>query len=102
MTRLAVIEKEKCNPNSCDWLCFKLCPINRTGEDCIVNKLKTIKKMLIDFEGTKDNCSYFEVYCPKCDKAGQRKIYWNSYSHKGRSKRGRINWKKEAKQNDTN
>ncbi|MEE9525167.1 MAG: ribosome biogenesis/translation initiation ATPase RLI [Candidatus Woesearchaeota archaeon] len=34
--RLAIVEKEKCNPTGCgDWLCIKLCPVNRTGEECI-------------------------------------------------------------------
>ncbi len=37
MTRIAVIEKEKCNPSGCgDYLCIRLCPVNRTGEECIV------------------------------------------------------------------
>ena len=35
--RIAVIEKEKCNPSGCgDFLCIRVCPINRTGEECIV------------------------------------------------------------------
>jgi ATP-binding cassette subfamily E protein 1 len=37
MTRIAVIEKEKCNPHGCgNYLCIRLCPINRTGKECIV------------------------------------------------------------------
>ena len=37
MTRIAVIEKEKCNPVGCgNFLCMKLCPVNRMGEECIV------------------------------------------------------------------
>lgn len=37
MTRIAVIEKEKCHPTQCgDWLCIRVCPINRTGKECIV------------------------------------------------------------------
>ncbi|MBW2971354.1 ribosome biogenesis/translation initiation ATPase RLI [Candidatus Woesearchaeota archaeon] len=36
MTRIAVIEKEKCNPIKCGWLCVKLCPVNRTGKECIL------------------------------------------------------------------
>lgn len=37
MSRIAVIEKEKCNPIGCgDYLCMKLCPVNRMGEECIV------------------------------------------------------------------
>ena len=37
MSRIAVIEKEKCNPQGCgNYLCIKLCPVNRMGEECIV------------------------------------------------------------------
>jgi ATP-binding cassette, sub-family E, member 1 len=36
MTRIAVIHKDRCNPTGCGgYLCIKLCPINRTGRDCI-------------------------------------------------------------------
>ena len=41
MSRIAVVEKEKCNPQGCgDFLCVKLCPINRQGSECIVRKGK--------------------------------------------------------------
>jgi len=33
--RLAIIKKEKCNPEKCLNLCAKVCPINRKGEECI-------------------------------------------------------------------
>ena len=34
--RIAVIDREKCHPNECgNYLCAKLCPVNRTGADCI-------------------------------------------------------------------
>ncbi len=36
MARIAVIQKDKCNPEKCGWLCIKLCPVNRTGQDCII------------------------------------------------------------------
>lgn len=37
MARIAVIEKDKCNPIACgDYLCIRLCPVNRTGQECIV------------------------------------------------------------------
>src|SRR3989344_6080802 len=43
MTRLAIIEKDKCNPNSCgDFLCFKLCPVNRMGQECILKSQKVV------------------------------------------------------------
>lgn len=35
MTRIAVINKKKCNSASCQSWCIKKCPINRTGESCI-------------------------------------------------------------------
>jgi len=35
--RLAIVEKEKCNPAGCgDFLCMRVCPVNRMGEECIV------------------------------------------------------------------
>jgi len=37
MTRIAVIEKEKCNPIGCgNYLCIRVCPVNKMGEECIV------------------------------------------------------------------
>lgn len=36
MTRIAVVRKERCNPSGCGgYLCMKLCPVNRQGEECI-------------------------------------------------------------------
>jgi len=46
MTRIAVVRKERCNPNGCGGhLCMKLCPVNRQGKECITkdpddNKVK--------------------------------------------------------------
>ena len=36
MSRIAVVDKEKCNPDKCSHECIKVCPVNRQGEDCIV------------------------------------------------------------------
>jgi len=37
MARIAIVHKEKCNPVGCgDYLCMRLCPVNRGGKDCIV------------------------------------------------------------------
>ncbi|MFQ5475036.1 MAG: ribosome biogenesis/translation initiation ATPase RLI [Candidatus Nanoarchaeia archaeon] len=36
MPRIAVVRKEDCNPVSCGgYLCVRVCPVNRQGEDCI-------------------------------------------------------------------
>ncbi|MBW3004467.1 ribosome biogenesis/translation initiation ATPase RLI [Candidatus Woesearchaeota archaeon] len=50
MPRIAVVEKQKCNPNGCGgYLCMRLCPINRKGEECIAkdedNKVKIDEKL---------------------------------------------------------
>ena len=50
MPRIAVVEKEKCNPHGCGgYLCMRLCPINRKGEECIAkdadNKVKIDEKL---------------------------------------------------------
>jgi len=36
MARIAIVEKDKCNPIGCGgYLCIRVCPINREGDDCI-------------------------------------------------------------------
>ena len=48
MTRIAIVKKSECNPIGCGgFLCAKLCPINRKGEDCIQEDPVT-KKAKID------------------------------------------------------
>ncbi len=54
--RIAVIHKDKCNPQGCgNYLCAKLCPVNRAGEDCIKEGDETSDKAIID-----------EVLCTGC------------------------------------
>jgi len=37
MTRICIVKKEKCNPITCgNYLCIRLCPVNRRGDECIV------------------------------------------------------------------
>ena len=37
MPRIAIVEKEKCHPEQCgNYLCVRLCPVNRSGQECIV------------------------------------------------------------------
>ena len=35
MTRIAVVDREKCQPTKCHLECVKICPPNRLGEECI-------------------------------------------------------------------
>jgi len=61
MTRIAVVEKSKCNHIKCGDLCMKLCPVNRTGKDCIV--LGEDKKIIID-ETLCTGCGICVNRCP--------------------------------------
>ena len=60
MPRIAIVEEEKCHPDKCgNYLCARLCPVNRMGEDCItVNE--TNKKAFI----SADLCTGCGI-CPK-------------------------------------
>lgn len=63
MTRIAVIQKEKCNPEKCgNYLCIKLCPVNRTGSECIVPDPDD-KKARID-EALCTGCGICPNRCP--------------------------------------
>ena len=47
MTRIAVVDKPKCvNGAQCPFLCAQVCPVNRTGKECIV--LGSDNKPIID------------------------------------------------------
>ena len=60
MPRIAVIEKDKCSPHKCgDYLCTRLCPLNRMGEECIIKN----KKPVID-EELCNGCGICSNRCP--------------------------------------
>ena len=40
--RIAVVDKEKCKPEKCSFLCGKVCPKNRAGEKCIELEEKAV------------------------------------------------------------
>jgi ATP-binding cassette subfamily E protein 1 len=62
MSRIAVVKKSKCNPQSCGGhLCKKLCPMNRTGSDCITVDEKNFPK--ID-EELCNGCGICQNRCP--------------------------------------
>jgi len=61
MARIAVIDKSKHSPVKCNWLCVGLCPINRTGKECI--KQGPGKEISID-EKTCTGCGICVHRCP--------------------------------------
>ena len=70
MTRIAIINRELCKKDKCGYLCKKVCPINRTNEECIVVDEKT-GFPIID-EGLCIGCG---LCVSKCDKAGYKAIH---------------------------
>ncbi len=60
--RLAVIIKERCNPAKCGLACVKVCPINRTGKDCVYINKET-NKAVID-ESLCTGCGLCVKKCP--------------------------------------
>jgi ATP-binding cassette subfamily E protein 1 len=62
MPRIAVINKERCNPVGCGgYLCIRVCPVNREGKDCITEGQD--KKPVID-EGLCTGCGICPNRCP--------------------------------------
>ncbi|MBU1976286.1 MAG: ribosome biogenesis/translation initiation ATPase RLI [Nanoarchaeota archaeon] len=62
MTRIAVVDKSKCSPVRCgDYLCIRLCPVNRTGTDCI---LKDDEGKIRIIEETCTGCGICVNRCP--------------------------------------
>jgi len=58
--RIAVIDRETCRPATCDYLCKRVCPINRSGEDCVTI---SEKKPFID-EPLCIGCGICSQKCP--------------------------------------
>lgn len=59
--RIAIIHKDKCVPAKCSSLCLKLCPVNRTGKECIT--LDQNNKARID-ETLCTGCNICSNRCP--------------------------------------
>jgi len=64
MSRIAVIDKEKCNPQGCGgYLCIRMCPLNRMGKEAITID-PADKKALIHEEIANEACQVCVNICP--------------------------------------
>ncbi len=60
--RVAIVDKEKCNPSRCALECFNFCPINRTGAECIT--INEEKKIAVIDEDLCTGCGICVKKCP--------------------------------------
>lgn len=60
--RIAVLDKELCQPKKCGLECIKYCPVNKSGADCIILN-EEIKKAHID-ENICNGCGICVKVCP--------------------------------------
>ncbi|MHA1629015.1 MAG: ribosome biogenesis/translation initiation ATPase RLI [Candidatus Heimdallarchaeota archaeon] len=64
MTRVAIVEREKCNKKKCALECIKYCPVNRTSDEpCISLDEKTGKAKIIELLCT--GCGICVKKCPR-------------------------------------
>jgi len=62
-TRIAIIDKDKCQPKNCNYLCYRSCPPVRMGEDAIVIDEKVYKTPIIN-ENLCTGCGICPNKCP--------------------------------------
>ncbi|TLX95122.1 MAG: ribosome biogenesis/translation initiation ATPase RLI [Thaumarchaeota archaeon] len=60
--RIAVLDKENCQPKKCGLECIKYCPVNKSGADCIILN-EEIAKAQID-ENICNGCGICVKVCP--------------------------------------
>jgi ATP-binding cassette subfamily E protein 1 len=67
--RIAVIDRELCTNVKCGYQCSKVCPINRSGEECIIVEENEVYPVI-----NEDLCIGCLLCVKKCEKLGFRAI----------------------------
>jgi ATP-binding cassette subfamily E protein 1 len=60
--RIAVHDKDRCKPKDCNYLCVRMCPVNRTGGECITVSEETKKPVISELLCT--GCGICVKKCP--------------------------------------
>lgn len=61
--RIAVIDRDKCNPEKTLYACMKTCPVNRTGKKCIIIDELSEKRQPVISETLCIGCKICEKMC---------------------------------------
>jgi ATP-binding cassette subfamily E protein 1 len=59
--RIAVIDRELCKPKVCNYLCQRVCPVNRSKEDCVTVSPEDRKPLIAE-----ELCIGCGICCKKC------------------------------------
>ncbi len=60
--RIAIVRRDKCNPHACgNYLCIRVCPVNKQGTDCIIEGKDTKVDII---EETCIGCNICVLKCP--------------------------------------
>ncbi|MFH0862795.1 MAG: ribosome biogenesis/translation initiation ATPase RLI [Candidatus Altiarchaeota archaeon] len=60
--RIAIHDKDRCKPKDCNFLCMRMCPVNRTGGECITESPETKKPVISEAMCT--GCGICVKKCP--------------------------------------
>lgn len=60
--RIAIHDKDKCQPKDCNYLCIRVCPVNKTGGECITIDEETKKPLITEALCT--GCGICVKRCP--------------------------------------
>ncbi|MFC2162827.1 ribosome biogenesis/translation initiation ATPase RLI [Candidatus Altiarchaeota archaeon] len=60
--RIAIHDKDRCKPKLCNYLCMRMCPVNKTGGECITTDPEDLKVIISEILCT--GCGICVKKCP--------------------------------------